>query len=108
MNFTRDAVSGHEGFKYLEEILKADSDAVVIFMTAYADTDKAVRAIKAGATDFITKPWDNDKLLVTLKSASTAKSRVTISSQFTVNDNADLKSLSFASIYSSKSLCQFK
>ena len=69
MNFTRDAVSGHEGFKYLEEILKADSDAVVIFMTAYADTDKAVRAIKAGATDFITKPWDNDKMLVTLKSA---------------------------------------
>ena len=69
MNFTRDAVSGHEGFKYLEEILKADSDAVVIFMTAYADTDKAVRAIKAGATDFITKPWDNEELINKILSA---------------------------------------
>ena len=69
MNFTRDAVSGQEGFRYLDEILKADSDAVVIFMTAYSDTDKAVRAIKAGATDFIAKPWDNDKLLATLRSA---------------------------------------
>lgn len=69
MNFRRDAVSGSEGFKYLEEIQKLDSDAVVIFMTAYSDTDKAVRAIKAGATDFIAKPWDNDKLLATLRSA---------------------------------------
>ena len=69
MNFRRDAVSGSEGLKYLEEILKADSDAVVIFMTAYSDTDKAVRAIKAGATDFIAKPWDNEKVLATLRSA---------------------------------------
>ncbi len=69
MNFRRDAVSGQEGFMYLEEILKIDADAVVIFMTAYSDTDKAVRAIKAGATDFVEKPWDNDKLLATLRSA---------------------------------------
>lgn len=69
MNFTRDAVSGQEGFKCLEDILKIDRDAVVIFMTAYSDTEKAVRAIKAGATDFVSKPWDNDKLLSTLKSA---------------------------------------
>ncbi len=69
MNFTRDAVSGQEGFKYLEQILKLDRDAVVIFMTAYSDTEKAVRAIKAGATDFVSKPWNNDKLLSTLKSA---------------------------------------
>ena len=63
MNFTRDAVSGQEGFRYLEQILEIDKDAVVIFMTAYSDTEKAIRAIKAGATDFIPKPWDNDKLL---------------------------------------------
>ena len=53
----------------LEQILKIDPDAVVIFMTAYSDTEKAVKAIKAGATDFLSKPWDNDKLLATLKSA---------------------------------------
>lgn len=69
MNFTRDAVSGCEGFECLEQILKIDPDAVVIFMTAYSDTEKAVKAIKAGATDFLSKPWDNDKLLATLKSA---------------------------------------
>lgn len=69
MNFKRDAVSGQEGFKYLKQILDIDRDAVVIFMTAYSDTDKAVRAIKAGATDFVAKPWNNDKMLTTLKSA---------------------------------------
>lgn len=69
MNFRRDAISGQEGFDYLEQILKLDSQAVVLFMTAYADTDKAVRAIKAGATDFIPKPWEKEKLLATLSSA---------------------------------------
>ena len=69
MNFTRDAVSGQEGMDCLEQILRLDRDAVVVFMTAYSDTDKAVRAIKAGATDFIAKPWENDKMLMTLKSA---------------------------------------
>ncbi len=53
----------------LEKIKKIDPDVVVLFMTAYSDTDKAVRAIKAGATDFIPKPWEKEKLLATLSSA---------------------------------------
>lgn len=69
MNFSRDAISGQEGLKSLKQILQIDPQAVVIFMTAYADTDKAVRAIKAGATDFIPKPWEKEKLLATLTSA---------------------------------------
>lgn len=69
MNFRRDAVSGKEGFHWLEEILKLDTKAVVIFITAYADTEKAVQAIKQGATDFIPKPWQNEKLLATVSSA---------------------------------------
>lgn len=68
MNFSRDAISGQEGFESLEQILQIDSQAIVIFMTAYADTDKAVHAIKAGATDFIPKPWEKEKLLATLTS----------------------------------------
>ena len=68
MNFTRDAISGEEGFEWLEHILHRDPQAVVILMTAYADADKAVRALKSGATDFITKPWNNAKLLATLSS----------------------------------------
>lgn len=69
MNFSRDAISGQEGFDCLELILKLDPQAIVLFMTAYADTDKAVRAIKAGAIDFIPKPWEKEKLLATLSSA---------------------------------------
>ena len=69
MNFKRDAISGQEGFYWLEKIKKIDPDVVVLFMTAYSDTDKAVRAIKAGATDFIPKPWEKEKLLATLSSA---------------------------------------
>ncbi len=69
MNFRRDMVSGQEGFELLKQILKIDPQAVVIFMTAYSDTEKAVRAIKAGATDYISKPWEKDKLLATLSSA---------------------------------------
>ena len=68
MNFSRDAISGQQGFESLKQILQLDPQAIVIFMTADADTDKAVRAIKAGATDFIPKPWEKDKLLATLTS----------------------------------------
>ena len=69
MNFRRDAIRGQEGFFWLEKIKKTDPDAVVLFITAYADTEKAVRAIKAGATDFIPKPWEKEKLLATLSAA---------------------------------------
>lgn len=69
MNFTRDTVSGEEGMECLQTILKLDPNAVVVMMTAYADTGKAVQAIKAGATDFVSKPWDNGKLLATLHAA---------------------------------------
>jgi DNA-binding NtrC family response regulator len=69
MNFNRDAISGQEGFYWLEKIRKTDPDIVVVFITAYADMDKAIQAIKAGATDFIPKPWEKDKLLATVFSA---------------------------------------
>jgi DNA-binding NtrC family response regulator len=69
MNFRSDMISGQEGFYWLDRILKADPQAIVILMTAYADTDKAVRAIKSGATDFVSKPWEKEKLLATLFSA---------------------------------------
>lgn len=69
MNFTKDASSGQEGFDWLERILNIDPQAVVVFITAYGDAEKAVRAIKAGATDFVLKPWQNEKLMATLYSA---------------------------------------
>lgn len=69
MNFTKDAISGQEGFNWLAKILEIDPSAVVVFITAYGDAEKAVRSIKAGATDFILKPWQNEKLLATISSS---------------------------------------
>ena len=69
MNFHRDAISGEEGYEWLKKILAHNPKSVVLFITAYVDTEKAVRAIKAGAIDFIPKPWDRNKLLDTVKSA---------------------------------------
>lgn len=69
MNFTKDAISGQEGFHWLSKIIEIDSSAVVLFITAYGDVEKSVKAIKAGATDFILKPWQNEKILATISSA---------------------------------------
>jgi DNA-binding NtrC family response regulator len=69
MNFTKDAISGQEGFDWLKKILELDPNAIVLFITAYGDVEKSVRAIKEGAADFILKPWQNEKLLATVNSA---------------------------------------
>jgi DNA-binding NtrC family response regulator len=69
MNFTKDVSSGHEGFLWLEQILDIDPSAVVVLITAYGDVQMAVKAIKEGATDFVLKPWENEKLLATIYSA---------------------------------------
>lgn len=69
MNFTKDVSSGSEGYYWLEKILEIDPSAVVVLITAYGDVQMAVKAIKAGATDFVLKPWENEKLLATLYSS---------------------------------------
>ncbi len=73
MNFSKDITSGKEGFYWLEQILDKDPQAVVILITAFGDVEMAVKALKAGATDFVLKPWQNEKLLATLSSASRLK-----------------------------------
>jgi DNA-binding NtrC family response regulator len=69
MNFTKDAISGQEGFFWLNKIREIDSTAIILFITAYGDIEKSVRAIKEGASDFILKPWQNEKLLATINAA---------------------------------------
>lgn len=69
MNFTQDVSSGNEGFFWLDKILEMDPSAVVVLITAYGGVEMAVKAIKEGATDFVLKPWDNEKLLATILSA---------------------------------------
>ena len=69
MNFTQDITSGQEGIYWLKEILKIDPSAVVILITAYGDVETAVKTIKEGATDFILKPWQNEKFIATFAAA---------------------------------------
>jgi len=68
MNFTKDSISGQEGFYWLDRILEINSENIVIFITAYGDVERAVQAIRRGAVDFVLKPWQNEKLLATLSS----------------------------------------
>ena len=69
MNFTQDASSGREGFAWLRNLQLIDPSVAVVLITAYGDVEKAVRAMKEGATDFITKPWQNEKLVATVTNA---------------------------------------
>lgn len=70
MNYQKGASDGREGLYWLEHILSIDKDYIVILMTAFGNVELAVQAIKQGATDFILKPWENEKLYATLSAAS--------------------------------------
>jgi len=69
MNFSAGVNTGNEGIYWLNRILKTDPIATVVMITAYSDVNLAVRAIKEGATDFVAKPWDNNKLIATMQAA---------------------------------------
>jgi len=67
MNYDRDTTSGREGLELLPQLLAADPTLPVIVMTAWGSVDKAVEAMRRGARDFVEKPWDNVRLLATLR-----------------------------------------
>ena len=67
MNFTLGVNNGQDGLLWLQAIRKHYPDIPVVLITAYADVQLAVRGLKRGAADFITKPWDNDDLVRKLK-----------------------------------------
>lgn len=69
MNFAPGADSGAEGLQRLGEVLAIDPQAVVVLVTAHGDIDVAVEAMKNGAADFVTKPWENERLVATLMAA---------------------------------------
>jgi DNA-binding NtrC family response regulator len=69
MNFQAGVNTGNEGIYWLGKIKETNPEVSVVMITAYGDIDIAVKALKAGASDFILKPWDNEKLLATLKLA---------------------------------------
>ena len=79
MNFAIGQNRGVEGLNCLEQIRDIDADAVVVMMTAFGDLNTAVQAMREGASDFILKPWQNEKLVATLSvAAELRRTRATV------------------------------
>ena len=70
LNFERARTDGREGLEYLGKIMEVDPDAAVVIITAHGGVSLAVEAIKAGASDFVAKPWSNERLEATVRSAA--------------------------------------
>ena len=69
MNFSLGVNTGQDGLFWLRTLKKLHPDTPVVLMTAYADVQLAVKGLKDGAADFVTKPWNNDELVRTLRDA---------------------------------------
>jgi DNA-binding NtrC family response regulator len=69
LNFSRGATTGDEGFQCLTDIVAQDPDAVVVVVTGHSGVNIAVAAMRAGASDFVMKPWRNDRLVATIQVA---------------------------------------
>jgi len=69
MNYTAGQNTGNEGLYWLRQLMKLDPDLSVVMITAFGDVELAVTALKDGAVDFVLKPWDNQKLLATIRTA---------------------------------------
>jgi len=75
MNFTSSINTGNEGLYWLRKIREFGSNAEVIMITAYGDIDLAVRSLKEGASDFVVKPWHNEKLIETIRATLKARGK---------------------------------
>ncbi|HEX8303172.1 sigma-54 dependent transcriptional regulator [Sphingomonas sp.] len=72
-NFARGATDAAEGLAWLDRLLAIDPEMVVVMITAHAGVQVAVAAMKRGATDFVSKPWSNDRLLATVRTAASLR-----------------------------------
>lgn len=70
LNFERGATDGREGLSFLGKVMAVDPDAAVVIITAHGAVSVAVEALKAGASDFVAKPWSNERLAATVRSAA--------------------------------------
>jgi DNA-binding NtrC family response regulator len=72
-NFARGATDGREGFEWMGRMLEIEPDAAIVLITAHGGVQIAVEAMKRGATDFVSKPWNNQRLITTVRSAAALK-----------------------------------
>ncbi|MEO8452870.1 MAG: response regulator, partial [Gemmatimonadota bacterium] len=90
LNYTRDTTSGREGLDLLSRLRAIDPTLPVIVMTAWGSVDKAVEAMRLGARDFVEKPWDNARLLTTVRN-QVELSRALRSAQRLEQENRSLR-----------------
>jgi len=88
MNFTSSIHTGNEGLFWLRKIREFKSDAAVVMITAYGDIDLAIRSLKEGASDFVIKPWHNEKLITTIKEALKQKDTGKPSNSFQLTNDS--------------------
>jgi DNA-binding NtrC family response regulator len=69
MNFSAGINTGNEGIYWLQRVLEQEPGLSVVMITAYGDVELAVKAVRMGASDFVLKPWENEKMLTTIESA---------------------------------------
>jgi DNA-binding NtrC family response regulator len=72
-NFARGATDAAEGLAWLDRLLAIDPELIVVMITAHAGVNVAVEAMKRGATDFVSKPWSNERLLATVRTAASLR-----------------------------------
>jgi DNA-binding NtrC family response regulator len=90
LNYTRDTTSGHEGLDLLTRLGELDSTLPVVVMTAWGSVEGAVEAMRRGARDYIEKPWDNERLLATIRT-QVALRRALLRGQLLEGENLRLK-----------------
>jgi two-component system, NtrC family, response regulator HydG len=88
MNFNSSINTGNEGIFWLKKVKEIDKNIAVIMITAYGDIDLAVRSLKEGASDFIVKPWHNERLVSTIKEILRKKSGGDVSPSLKVASNS--------------------
>lgn len=69
MNFSAGINTGNEGIYWLQRVLEQEPGLSVVMITAFGDVELAVKAVRMGASDFVLKPWENEKMLATIESA---------------------------------------
>lgn len=95
MNFDSTRLDGSDGLFWLSNIKNRDNAPAVVLITAFGDVPLAVEAMKRGAEDFVTKPWDNDDLIAKLRKAI-ARNRAARSSSISLSNARELERLETA------------
>lgn len=90
MNFNAAINTGNEGLYWLKRIKETKPEISVIMITAYGDIDLAVRSLKEGASDFVIKPWHNEKLLATIQDTVSQKSQKGSPARHRMRDSVDV------------------